>query len=898
MFSSLRYRLRALFRRGFAEAELDAELRSHIEQQAEKYVQAGMSTEEATRRARLEFGGIEQVKEECRDSWGVRFISELAQDVRYGLRQLRRNPGFTVVAVITLALGIGSVTMIFSAIYGVILNTFPYKDSDRLARFAITDPAKPGNPVNDYLPLPEFLNVRELNRVFDDVIGTSTFPAVLSGAGGITLVNADLLSKNSFKFLGVTPTIGRWPNPEDTEADATPVFLMSYQLWRQEFNGNPNILGKSFTFTQSSESRRWLNGVPRVLIGIMPPRFRFGRADVWIPFALDRGQVKSDPNLAGISVMPVGRLKRGVGLRSASSNLNLIVHNIARINPSNFPRQFRVVATSFTEGEVGGFKTVIYPVFAAVVMLLLIACVNVGNLLLSRATAREREVAIRAVMGASRGRLIRQFLVETACLSGAACVVGCLFAYLGTREIVPFIPPGILPPEAVISLNPAVLLFSLSTSVMATALCGFAPILHVMRGELQPRLVGVAADPRAGILRDNFRGTLVVAEVALSIVLLAGAFLVMRTFFAMKSVDFGFNPRNLLVTAMYLPRDSYGKPEQRKLFVRQVLDRVTKLPGVIAATPTMVVPPFSGPAPFEVTIPGSAHSEKLRSQFDMVSEGYFRALGLRLLRGRLMSAEDVTLARPVTVVNETLARSFFGNGDPIGRHIKFNSFDKAPQGALPHDTYFEIIGVVTDIRNRGMKNPPAPEAYLPYTVGAGGIGIIVRTAADPNSLLQELIRQIWAVDRSVTPINTGTVESVLQRDYYEFPEFDLATLGVFALIGLLLVIAGIFSVMAYKVSLRTHEIGIRMALGAERRDVLGMVLRQGLKLTLIGLIIGIAGALVLSRFLANLLYGVTPTDPLTFMAVSLILLAVALLACYIPARRAARVDPMVALRYE
>jgi putative ABC transport system permease protein len=788
--------------------------------------------------------------------------------------------------------------MIFSAIYGVMLNPFPYKDSQRLVTFAISDPTSSGDSSRDYLTLPEFLDYREQNRVFEDMIGTSTFGVVLSGAGDITLVDASLLSANSFEFLGVPAALGRWATTEDAKPDAPPVFLMSYQLWREQFNGDPKILGKSFTFTQNSESRRWLNGVPRTLIGIMPPRFRLGHADLWIPFTMDHNQASSDARVAVLGIMAVGRLKRGVSLQNGSANLNLIAHNLAKTYSNDYPKQFRVVATPFTEGEIGRFRVVIYPVLAAVVMLLLIACSNVTNLLLARATVREREIAIRASMGASRGRLIRQLLVESFILAVGACLAGCLFAYLGIREIVPFIPPGILPQEAVVELNPYVLLFSMIVTVLSTLLCGLAPIVHAVGGQLQPRLTRVWKSTRVSILRGNLRATLVVVEVALSIVLLTCAGLMMRTFLAMTHVDLGFNPRKLLETAMYLPRASYGKPEQKKLFFRQVLERVTSLPGVIAATETMMVPPFraQGPTGFELTVPGAPHSGRFYSILDMVSEGYFQTLGLHLLRGRLMTAEDVELTRLVAVVNETLARRFFGDGDPIGQRIKINSFDKSP--AFPHDAYFEIIGVVTDLKNRGLKDPPDPEVFLPYTIGPGGGGIMVRTAADSNSVPQAVLRQIWAVDRSVTPARIETIESLLQRDYYEYPEFELVTLGAFAGIGLLLVVTGVFSVMAYTVSLQTHEIGIRMALGAQQGDILRMVLNNGLGLLAAGVAFGILASLALTRVLASQIWSVSATDPWTFGAAVAVMFTFGLAACFLPARRATKVDPMVALRYE
>jgi putative ABC transport system permease protein len=699
-------------------------------------------------------------------------------------------------------------------------------------------------------------------------------------------VNGGYLSANTFEFFGVPPLLGRWPTPEDTKAGAMPVFAMSYKLWTQQFNRDPKILGQTFI----------LNGVARTLVAIMPPRFRPGWDDVWVTFPLDRSQIAADPAFRDAWAWPMSRLKPGVSLQTAAADLDVLAHQLAKVYPDQYPKQFKVTARSLSDRVLGPFKFLIYPLAGAVGLLLLIACSNVANLLLARATVREHQIAIRMAIGAGRVRIIRQFLVESFVLAASGCLAGWLFAYGGIRAMVPLIPYNFFLQEAVIELNRPVFLFALALAALTTLMCGLASAAQSLRGKLQSGLLrankGAGADFRHGKLRS----ALVISEVALSIVLLIGAGLMMRSFFAVMHVDMGFDPDRILAARLALPPGAYNKPEQQGHFLRQVLERVRALPGVAGAA-VAVAYPFEGGPRSEITIPGRTHSEQWNSLFEVCSDGYFQTLQIPLLRGSYFTRNDDESLRRVAIINQAFARKYFGTDDPIGQSVKFNDFDQWPQA--PHNVYFEIIGVTGDIKNAGLRGPTLPEAYLPSaTVPGASSSLLVRTSLDPASLLPAIRRKVWAIDRNVALGDDGSLTSFLQRDTYGSPKFEFIVMGALAVVGTLLVIIGIFSVMAYTVSLRTHEIGVRMSLGAQKWDVLRMVLRQGLILIAAGCGLGLLDRWGLTRYLADQVWGVSTTDPSTYGAVVAGVILVGLGACFIPARRAAKVDPMVALRYE
>ena len=882
---------RRLFHKGLTEKRLDAELRFHLEQRVRDYVASGMSPEEARRRANLAFGGLEQVKQDCRDARIENHVEDFFRDLQYAFRSLAKDRRFALIAVFALALGIGATTVMFSVIYNVVFHPFPYRDFQHSVTFEMHDLAGTGDAVTRYhYTIPEFLAIREQNHVFEDIIGNFQLDVLYNDGKGTRRLRGGYVTTNGFDFLGVPPLLGRVFSPDDGKPGAPLVFMMNYGLWQTQFGGDSRILGTTF----------FLNGRSRTLVGIMPKRFNGYDAGVWLPLSLRPG---ADGTMFHVKDPPIiwalARLKKGVSLQAAAADLDAVVHRLSQANPGElYPQRFKLVARTLLDFKVGDFKKTLYTLLAAVFMLLLIACINVGNLLLARATIREREIAVRASLGASRGRLIRQLLVESFVLAAAACVAGCLFAYFGLKGLVAIIPPGPIPEETVIGLNPVVLLFALAIAALTTLICGLAPALHVVRGNLQLSMTGSGKGTAGGGFRHGeLRSGLVIAEVALSIVLLTGAGLLMRSFFVLTHADLGFSPAHVLY-AEVAPAvdDRYDATAEKKVFFEQVVQRVKTLPGVITATESLALPPLGG-AGSEITVLGKPNSEHWNSMVDLCSETYFQTLGLRLLRGRLLSESDIDSVRHVAVINQAFARTFFGSENPLGQKIKFNVFDELPD--TPRDAYFEVIGMVPDFRNRGPLLPPEPEAFIPHSItGLGRRIILARTAVDPKSLLAGVQREIWAVDSNAAVVQSGSIKDLLAEEAYTRPQFGLITVGVFAGIGLALVLIGIFSVMACTVALQTHEIGVRMALGAQHGNVLKMVLWNGLRLISAGILIGVLASLGLTRFLEGQLSGVSATDPLTFFAVVTLFLAVGLFASLLPARRAVGIDPLVALRYE
>ena len=592
------------------------------------------------------------------------------------------------------------------------------------------------------------------------------------------------------------------------------------------------------------------------------------------------------------------RLKRGITFEQAEANIDLIARRLAKIYPDRYPQKFAVRVVGWAESIVGPFKTTLYTLAAAVGLLLLIACSNVGNMLLARGAVREREIAVRVSLGANRFRVVRQLLIESLLLALGGALFGCLFAYGGIKALVLLIPDGLIPREADIRLNMPVLLFSLGITMFTVLVFGLAPALQTAKRDIVEALRTSGKAVHGGFRRGKLRSAFVVAQVALSLLLLTGAGLLMRNFVKLQRVDLGLNPDNILVARLPLPRGQYATAAAKQRFFDALLERLHRLPGVVAATETSTLPPYGG-IRTDVDISGKPQTEKRQALFQLCSEGYFKTLDLRLLRGRTLSKDDVDDSRRVAVVNQTLVNRFFGSEDPLGQQIKFRLLGTLPDGQAIPDPVFEIIGVISDAKNQGIQDPTMPEAFIPYaTTGAFERGILVRTATAPEALLNNVRREIWAVDRSVAVTMTGTLKGYLTQFSYAEPRFSLVLLGVFASLGLLLVAIGVYSVIAYTVSCQTHEIGIRMALGARRGDVLGMIVWMGLRLLLIGLVIGLLGSVAATRVLTAQLWDISPRDPIALIGAVAVVTVAALVACYVPARRATRVDPIVALRYE
>jgi putative ABC transport system permease protein len=811
-------------------------------------------------------------------------MSWIVQDLRYGLRGLRKQPSFTLLAIFALALGIGASTAIFSVIENVLLDPFPYVDTQRVISIVIHDlkSSRPGG--RSWMKLAEYLEYQDHNQVFEEITGGGTEDMLYTnGTGGAEQFEGAYLTPNQFTFLGVPALYGRILTPEDAKPGAPPAFVMNYKVWSGRFNANRDLVGKTLI----------LNNVPMTLVGIMPPRFTKRGADIYRVISLDRADLDNRDRYFALQA----RLKPGVSISEAQVDAELIARRLAGQFPDDYPKQFSVQIETWIDNFVGQFRKTLFTLAAAVGMLLLIACMNVANMLLARASAREKEMAVRASMGATRWRIVRQLLIESLLLAMGGAILGCVIAWAGLKAIVAFLPQGLIPGEVVIGLNTRVLLFTLGTAVLTALLFGLAPALQTAKRDIVEPLKDVGKGVSGGFRGGTLRNALVIAEVALSLVLLTAAGLLMRSFMALQTVDLGLEPTHVLVARVPLPRGQYKTAAQKQAFFTPLLQRVGVLPGVIAATATSTLPPYGGIVS-EIEIPGKTHSERWDAIFQLVSDGYFRTLGIRLIRGRALSEVEVIGARKSAVINQTLATKYFGSEDPLGRSIKIKMLETMHDGPVANPV-FEVVGIVADARNQGIQDPVRPEMFIAYTItGAFDRGILVRTAQDPHTMLNALREEIWAVDRNVATTLTGSLDDYLKRFSYAQPRFILILFGVFAGVGLLLVAIGIYSVIAYTVSRQTHEIGVRMALGAGRAHVLVMVLRMGLRMIAIGIGIGVLASLFASRALSTQVWGISVRDPLTMVTVVAVVLIAGIAACFFPAQRATRVDPMTALRYE
>jgi len=812
-------------------------------------------------------------------------METLWQDLRYGLRGLRNQPAFTALAVLTLALGIGATTTMFSVIHNVLIDPFPYREADRVVALQIRNADRPNQSGRNSFQAAEFLDYMAASTVFEDVIAGTSEEVLFSREDSTELLQAALVSGNQFAFLGVPAVFGRTLTPADGKPGAPPVCVLSYKTWRKYFNLDPGVIGQSYVF----------NNIPTTVVGVMPSRFTKLNADLYKPVVLDR----ADARIAENYFMFQAKLKPGINISQAEAELTVLAQRLAKVYPRNYPPKFVVKLVSWVENVVGPFRQTLYTLAGAVGLLLLIACSNVANMLLARAAAREKEMAIRASLGASRRRLVGQLLIESLLIAVLGMAVGCVFAHFGLQGLVRMIPEGAIPREAEIRLNVPVLLFSLGVAGVTAVLFGLVPALQTARQDLVEPLKDAHKGAGGGFRRGQVRSALVVLEVALSLVLLVGAGLLIRSFVQLTTVDLGFNPHQTLVARLPFPRGQYQTAPEKLNYFRQLLPKLHTLPGVIAVTPISSLPPFGG-SRSEVDLPGRPRTqERWDTIVELCGEGYFQTLGMRLLRGRLLSELDVNDARKVAVVNQAFATKYFGQEDPVGRTMTLKSFER-PGPAHVAQPSFEIIGVVSDVKNQGIENTPVPQCYLPYAIhGAWERGVLLRTAGEPLALVNSLRRQIWSVDRNVAITITDSIDNLLSQFAYARPQFSLLVLGVFAGVGLVLVVLGVYSVIAYTVTQQTHEIGIRMALGATQADVLRLVMRMGGKLIALGVAVGLLTSINVTNLLAAKLEGKEWThDPLTLAIVIGVVTVAGLAACYFPARRATRVDPMVALRHE
>ena len=884
-FYTVPLRLRSLFRRRQVEQELDEELQYHIERKIEEYTAGGMSPEEARSAALREMNGLEQRKEECRDLRGVNFIEHFWQDLRFGVRMLRRNPGFTLLAIIVLALGIGANTAIFSVINAVLLRPLPYRDPGRLVL------VKESLPKTGWLMLSaspaEYLDYKEGNHVFSDIAAFNDLSLNLTGRGEPERVQAARVSASLFPLLGSEPLRGRAFLPEEDQVGRNNVVILGYGLWQRNFGSDPSIVGQTVR----------LDDRPYTVVGVMPPAFQFpytwtslaDAAQLWVPLAITEREKKNRAESFDYGV--VARLKPGVTLQQSQSNIEAVAAEFQQQHPDIYNGDVQVTPTvvPLNEDVVKKARPWLLVLLVAVCLVLLIACANIANLLLARGTARYKEIAIRGALGAGALRLVRQLLTESILLSvlGGGC--GLLLAAWALNLIVKFGPENV-PRLSEARLDPLILSFTLLISVFTGVLFGLAPAIQNSRLDLNEALKEGGGRAGSGREGKRLRDLLIIFETALALMLLVGAGLLINSFAHLLSVPPGFDPQGVVMARTALPQSRYPKTEQSKLAQKRILERLAALPGVQVAAETTHLP-LIGDRNIGFTIEGDAEGVVNTAYNALVSPDYFRAMGIQLLRGRTFSDSDREDTPPVIVVNETMARHFWPAGDAIGKRLRWGGWG---------DSWLTIVGVVGDVKVSSLEMETKPAIYMPlFQIPRAWTNVIyiVRTATSVDSLAPSLRREIRAVDEELPVYDIRTMNQVITASVSQ-RLFLMLLLAVFAATALLLAATGLYGVLAYSVAQRTHEIGIRMALGAQSRDVVRLVIRQGMTLALIGVALGLAASLALTRVMKGLLYGVSATDPVTFAGISLLLLGVALAACYLPARRATRVDPLLALRYE
>jgi putative ABC transport system permease protein len=809
-------------------------------------------------------------------------MTSLWQDARFGLRTIHKDRALFLSAVVALGLGIGSTTAIFSVIDNVLLRPFPYTDGQRLFAIEIHDKSSSDPFGRQFFSVPEFLDFQEQNHVFDRSIGVRRDPVLMGGVDSRESFDGATVTGNTFQFLGVAPLLGRAIAPDDAKPGAPPVFVLSYKVWQKRFGADPNIVGKTFI----------MNDKPTTLIGIMPQRFAWWGADLWVPTSLDRAE-GGGPFARFFLLM--GHLKPGLDPKAANADVQILANRLSKIYPKNYPKQFDAHVQSLVDNVVGRFRSTLYTLLAAVGFLLLIACANVANLLLAKATAREKELAIRTTLGAGRIRIVRQLLVESLLLSLAGTAVGCFFAWGGLKGLVALIPQFTFPDEADIRLNIPVLIATVATAVLTALVFGLAPALAASKRDLNQPL-RASGRGHSGFGRGRLRNVLVVSEVALSLTLLAGAGLLMRSFLLGREIDLGIRTDHVLMTNVNLPAKQYKTTESQARFLRELLPRLQRLPGVISVSGALDFPPFGG-IDTNFNVAGREHSETWKGRMVPCSSQFLETLHARLLRGRPLTEDDENGVRKVALVNETFVAKYFEHDEPLGRRIELTGLQTAPEPVA--NSWFEVVGVVSDMKNNGVRQGVLPEAFVPYTIaGYGGYNLYLRTANNPAALATALAGEVLRLDRSVIPNRTSTMDDMLDLNEYAQQRFGLILFSVFAGIGLILVSLGVYSVISYTVTQKRQEIGIRMALGASPGDVRGMVVTSGLRLIGIGAGIGVVMVFFAARVLSSQIYGVSWYDPLTLAGVIGVLAGAGLAASYLPSRRATRVDPAIALRYE
>jgi putative ABC transport system permease protein len=876
------------------ESEMDVELRFHIETLAEDLVRGGVSRGEAMRRARIEFGGIESIKEEGRKARGARFFDELVQDLRYGARMFRKSPGFTAIAVLTLALGIGANTAIFSVVNAVLLSPLPYANAHRLVLVKELLPNLSAEPFN--VSGPDIAEIQKLNHVFEGVGGFRVWTYEFSGRGEPARVTANRMSSDLFDVLGVQPVVGRVFEPQE-EKFGHQVVILSYGFWQRQFGGQHNILGQTLN----------LDRKPYTVVGVMPQSFVFPlpgmmqgvAADLWVPLGLSKEELADFGDDFSYTVF--GKLRPGIQQGQVNADLQLVARGVLEIyqqwaREGNQPLgNFRLgmVSVPLRDEVTGPLKPMLVMLLGAVGFVMLIACVNVANLLMMRSVGRQKEMAVRLAIGAGRLRLLRQFLVEGMLLAFTGGGLGLALA-VWLKDILAAHMPASIPQFHAIGLDWTVLLFTFLLVTLAGLAFSALPTLWASRTDFNPSLQESGRGNSQGPDHQRLRAAFVIIEVALSVMLLVGAGLLVRSFERVLSTNPGFHPEHVLTASIDLPPTEYSQNEKVASLYKELMEKLRQTPGIDAAGGSTDLPLLGGWT-HAFTVEGyepPPGPQLSLGNHSVIYGDYLQAMGIPLLRGRYFTELDGPKSTPVLIVSESLAKRYWPGRDPLGKRLKWGPWEST-------DPWLTVVGVVGDVKQGPLDTAADAHTYEPYAqLGAPlSLRVAVRGQADPAGFAADVRAVVRGLDRQLALGNVRTMDEVISRSTAS-RRFSLVLVGSFAALALVLAAIGIYAVLAYSVARRTHEIGVRMALGARSGDVVRLVLGQGLRVTAVGILFGVAGALVLTRFLRSLLYEVQPTDPPTFVVVLLLFVTVSIAASYLPVRRAMKVDPMVALRYE
>jgi putative ABC transport system permease protein len=869
---------RNLFHKERVDQEFSEEIQAYLDMLTEAKLKQGLSPQEARRNALIELGGVEQVEERVREIRMGRFIETMWRDVRTGVRALLHSPVFTVVTVLSLALGIGANTAIFSVVNGLLLRPLPYPESEQIVDVWHTPPPQSFPGLDKFSVSPaNYLDWRAQSTAFEQMaVYTDTGFSLSTSNDPLPLIGA-VVSSDFFSVLRANAMQGRTFAPDEERPGRDQVVVIGYGLWQRAFGASPNIIGQTLT----------LNSRSFTVVGIMAAGFEFPReAELWVPLAWDDNERQTR---SIHDYLVIARLKHNVSLQQAQAEMSTISSRLEQ----QYPEQnagWGAVVIPLREDLVGDIRLALLVLFCAVGFVLLIACANVANLMLARGANRQKEIAVRIALGAGRARLVRQLLTESVLLSVSGGLLGLLLALWGSKMLVQM---GSLPNSGDIGIDTWALGFTLLVSFGAGIIVGIVPALQFTRTSISETLKQGSGRTGGGTIKQHTRKALVISEVALSLVLLIGAGLMIRSLWKLQNVNPGFDTSNALTMSIVLTPIRYSEPQQRLALVDRAMEQIRAVPGVISVGTTTKVPLAGGGStqPFSVEgRPTAAIAEQPMAQTRYVTPDYFRAIGIPLRQGRFFSDFDRDNSVPVVIISEAMARRFWPGENPIGRRLT-PSFH-LEQGAR------EIVGVVGDVKTSGLDADASAMMYLPYKQAPlPFMSFVVRTASNPESLIQPVSKAIYSIDKEQALTNVQTMEQVLTTSL-SGRRFNMTLLLTFAGVALMLAAVGVYGVMNYTVTLRRRELGIRMALGAKTTDVLRLVLRQGLTLTLIGVGAGLISAYALTRSMASLLYGVTATDYLTFASVSAVLIAVGLVASYVPARRATKVNPTIALRAE